>query len=44
METLLDALHSGKDVSVFVEVTARFNEERNIEWTRRLTEAGAHVV
>ena len=44
MEALLKALHSGKDVSVFVEVTARFDEESNIEWTRRLTEAGAHVV
>ncbi len=44
MEALLRALASGKDVSVFVELKARFDEESNIEWTRRLEEAGAHVV
>jgi len=44
MEALLRALRSGKDVSVFVELKARFDEESNIEWTRRLEEAGAHVV
>jgi polyphosphate kinase len=44
MEALLAALESGKDVSVFVELKARFDEESNIEWTHRLKEAGAHVV
>ena len=44
MDALLRALASGKDVSVFVELKARFDEESNIEWTRRLVEAGAHVI
>ncbi|HSH74330.1 MAG TPA: polyphosphate kinase 1, partial [Longimicrobiales bacterium] len=44
MEALLAALRSGKDVSVFVELKARFDEESNIEWTRRLEQAGAHVI
>jgi polyphosphate kinase len=44
MEALLAALESGKDVSVFVELKARFDEESNIEWTHRLKDAGAHVV
>jgi polyphosphate kinase len=44
MEALLRALQSGKDVSVFVELKARFDEESNIEWTHRLVEAGAHVI
>ncbi len=44
MEALLRALESGKDVSVFVELKARFDEESNIEWTHRLSEAGANVV
>jgi polyphosphate kinase len=44
MDALLHALESGKDVSVFVELKARFDEESNIEWTHRLKEAGANVV
>jgi polyphosphate kinase len=44
MEALLEALAQGKDVSVFVELKARFDEESNIDWTHRLKEAGAHVV
>ena len=43
-DTLLEALRNGKEVSVFVEVKARFDEESNIQWTRRLIEAGGHVV
>lgn len=44
VETLLRALDHGKDVTVFVELTARFDEESNIDWTHRLRAAGAHVV
>jgi polyphosphate kinase len=44
MEALLRALELGKEVSVFVELKARFDEESNIEWTRRLVDAGAHVI
>ena len=44
MDALMAALEAGKDVSVFVELTARFDEESNIHWTKRLEEAGAHVI
>lgn len=44
VDALLEALANGKDVSVFVELKARFDEESNVEWTHRLTEAGGHVV
>ncbi len=44
MEALLQAVRAGKDVSVFVELKARFDEESNIHWTKRLEDAGARVV
>ena len=44
VDSLLSALQAGKDVSVFVELKARFDEESNIHWTNRLKEAGARVV
>ncbi|KJY80539.1 polyphosphate kinase 1 [Vibrio nigripulchritudo] len=44
MNSLIDAVHNGKQVTVVVELQARFDEEANIEWSRVLTEAGVHVV
>jgi len=44
VDALLNAAQSGKDVTVIVELRARFDEEANIELANRLQEAGAHVM
>ncbi len=44
IQALIDAASDGKQVTVIVELKARFDEENNLHWAKALEQAGAHVI
>lgn len=44
IQALIDAANDGKQVTVMVELKARFDEENNLHWAKSLENAGAHVI
>lgn len=44
VETLIEAAENGKEVVVMVELKARFDEKNNLEWSRRMEEAGCRII
>ena len=44
VQSLIRAAEAGKQVACVIELNARFDEERNLHWSRELEKVGAHVV